>query len=359
VAEEEFQINIIQPHLKTLYICNTSHSPDKAITGYQVSFAPDCTVYDQARENVLHANSAISDIYIEFKSKAEEDAFLVDIPDQPSSTSNPLMNQAPQGVLTAGQITTYAALQLDSQYRTHVFSILIVGDYARLIRWDRSGAIVTGPIYYQRDPELMGFFTRYDQAERPARGHDSSVRKATPAEARKAICANTHFTSPELLVVTVPSKDCESRCGDYVIKPPVARPYTPPGRATRTSIAYDIQRDVIVFFKDSWRVACDEMVREGEVYAILNAAQVPNIPRCSASGDVGDDLYHLTSTSRFVNASWAVKCTQELTPHRHHRLILDDIGEKLDTFECSKDMVSAIRAALTGAYPALFTSLAG
>ena len=100
-------------------------------------------------------------------------------------------------------------------------------------------------------------------------------------------------------------------------------------------------------------------MREGEVYAILSAAKVPNIPRCSASSDVGDDLYHLTSTSHFANAAWAVKSTQELTPHRHHQLILDDIGKRLETFRCSKDMVSAIRAALTGAYPALFTSLAG
>jgi hypothetical protein len=63
------QINIIQPHLKTLYVCNRSHSPDKAITHYHISFAPDCTVYDQVRENVLHANSAISNIYINSKAK--------------------------------------------------------------------------------------------------------------------------------------------------------------------------------------------------------------------------------------------------------------------------------------------------
>ena len=66
---------------------------------------------------------------------------------------------------------------------------------------------------------------------------------------------------------------------------------------------------------------------------------------------------NITSTSRFANASW-VKCTPELTPHRHHRLILDHIGKRLETFQCSKDMVSAIRATLTGAYPTLFTLLA-
>ncbi|KAI9430736.1 hypothetical protein H4582DRAFT_1823498, partial [Lactarius indigo] len=59
-----------------------------------------------------------------------------------------LMNQAPKGVSTAGQITVYAALQLDCQFRMHVFSILVVNDYIRLIRWDRSGAIITAPIYY-------------------------------------------------------------------------------------------------------------------------------------------------------------------------------------------------------------------
>jgi hypothetical protein len=133
----------------------------------------------------------------------EEDAFLIDIPDKSSSVSSPLMNPAPQGVLTASQITTYTALQLDSQYCTYVFSILIVGDYARLMQWDQSGAIVTAPIYYQQDPEVMDFFTRFNQAEKLARGHDSSVLKATPAEVRKAIYTNKSFNSLELLVITI------------------------------------------------------------------------------------------------------------------------------------------------------------
>ena len=63
-----------------------------------------------------------------------------------------------------------------------------------------------------------------------------------------------------------------------------------------------------------------------------------------------------TSTDRFTDASWAVKCTHEFISHQHHRLILDDIGDKLETFQCSKEMVYAIRAALTGAYLVLSTS---
>ena len=90
-------------------------------------------------------------------------------------------------------------------------------------------------------------------------------------------------------------------------------------------------------------------MKEGDVYTILNKAKVPNIPCCSASGDVGDDTYHSTSTDWFTNASLAVKCTHEFIPNQHHQLILDDISDKLETFQCSKEMVYTIWAALTGA----------
>ncbi|KAI9430530.1 hypothetical protein H4582DRAFT_1823919 [Lactarius indigo] len=258
------------------------------------------------------------------------------------------MSQKPKGITTAGQITTYTALQLDCQYRTHVFSVLVVKDYARLIQWDRSGAIVTAPIYYQHDPALLEFFTLYDQAERPVQGHDISVRIARQAETLKAACASNEFLiSQELLVVTVPLQGRESEWGEYIIKPPVARFYTPPGRTTRTSIAYNIHRDRIVFFKDSWRVACNGIKREGELYAILNRACIPNVPCCSASGDVGEDIYHSTRTSQFANAPWVLTSSKhKFTPHHHHRLILDNISKKLETFQCSKDMVCAVLTAL-------------
>jgi hypothetical protein len=323
--------------LKTIFICDTSHSQDKATNQFPLSLSPDCTVYDAvAHEDLTGHNSSASDVYIEFKGKPEEDAFLTEVP--PDSPSFLAVKKKP--VSTSGQITSYAALQLESQYRTHVFSVLIVGDYARLIRWDRSGAVVTAPIYYRRQPELFDFFTRYDQAERTVRGYDDSVRNATPSETGKAIAAAPKAFSAPLLIVTVMQRQ-------YVINSPVARPYTPPGRATHTSIAYDLERDCIVFFKDSWRIDCAGIVPEGDVYHILESNRVPNIPHCSASGDVGE---HRTQTNRYTNASWAVKSSHSFTPHRHHRLILDHVGEKLDKFRCSKEMVFAIKAALSGVY---------
>ncbi|KAF8259059.1 hypothetical protein EI94DRAFT_1495822, partial [Lactarius quietus] len=132
------------------------------------------------------------------------------------------------------------------------------------------------------------------------------------------------------------------------------------GCATRTSIAYDIQRNRIIFFKDSWRVTGVRIMREGEVPATLNGNNVPNIPHCSASSDIGQDNYHSTVTDKYANKSWVMKpspkSTPEFTPHRHHQLILDNFGQKLETFQCSRDMVHAIQAALITHHEAYWTS---
>ncbi|KAH9048759.1 hypothetical protein EDB84DRAFT_1434043 [Lactarius hengduanensis] len=252
--------------------------------GHSVSFLPNCTVYDKENKDITKNNSALSDLSIEFKNRPEEDAFSTHFMDE---SPTQFMSQKTKGVITAGQITTYTALQLDCQYHTHVFSVLI------------SGAIVTAPIYYQQDPALWDFFTCYDNTDRSMRGHDDSVRYATQAKTRKAIDANIEFSiSQKLLVVNVPLQWPKSGYSSYIIKPPVGQFYTPPGRVTHTSIAYNIKRNCIVFFKDSWRVDCNGIKREGEIYAMLNNTGVLNVPRCLASGDVGKDIYHSTHTNR-------------------------------------------------------------
>jgi hypothetical protein len=187
------------------------------------------------------------------------------------------------------------------------------------------------------------------------RGHDETVRKASSEETQRAIAADIGFCNQELLVATVP-REGESHPREYIIRPPVAQPYTPPGRATRTSIAYDLERNRVVFFKDSWRVNLEGLMKEGDVYAILNKEDVPNVARCSAYGDIDD---HITYTHQYVKASWVLKSqvTCGFAPHTHCRLILDDIGERLETFKRSKDAVTAVRAALEGAYLTLPTYL--
>jgi hypothetical protein len=78
--------------------------------------------------------------------------------------------------------------------------------------------------------------------------------------------------------------------------------------------------------KDSWRLVLEGVPKEGDVYSRFKADKVRNVPRCSNSGDIGDNIYHLMRTDRSVKASWAPNYAYDLTAHRHYRLILDDIG---------------------------------
>ena len=136
--------------------------------------------------------------------------------------------------------------------------------------------------------------------------------------------------------MTVPAGDSEC---SYVAPTPKAQPYTPPGRATRGFVAYDLQRQRKVFVKDTWRVDLPDIEKEGETYELLARAQVRNIAPCSAAGDIGG---HATSTHLFANKLWACKGKQDLVPHRHYRLVLDVIGDNLTEFPSSREMLRYI-----------------
>ncbi|KAI0281640.1 hypothetical protein BGY98DRAFT_907096, partial [Russula aff. rugulosa BPL654] len=77
--------------------------------------------------------------------------------------------------LNLGQITAHATSILSAQYRTHTYMVLVVGDHARLIRWDRGGAVVTKKFKWYEEPFLYDFFMRYDTADPETRGRDSTV----------------------------------------------------------------------------------------------------------------------------------------------------------------------------------------
>jgi hypothetical protein len=266
--------------------------------------------------------------------------------DSSSDDTNPFMKRTPEALSTCGQVAAYATSHMSAQYRTHVFSILICKDIARLIRWDRSGAIVTEPIYYNMEPHLFDFFIHFDLSPPDVRGQDTTVRLAKKEEIEDAVNAVKELKGLEtpLLVVSIPISATGKPSGlEYVVASPLASIRVPVGRWTRTSMGYDIQSKRSIFMKDSWRLVIEGVPREGDVYSKFEEQGVPNVPHCSNSGDIGNDTsYHSTRTDHFVNENWAPNYEYDLTPHRHYRLILDDVGQPLDSFECSRDMVRAV-----------------
>jgi len=96
--------------------------------------------------------------------------------------------------------------------------------------------------------------------------------------------------------------------------------------------------------KDSWQVEAHGCRPEGEVYEILNGGHARNIPKCIDFCDVGDEAYHQTQTQTFA----AEYSSDQFNTHCHHRLILDTVGEGLDDFKGSFNLVRAIHAVLIG-----------
>jgi len=330
-------MNDITPKNDFVYLCQ----PDCSVFARPVASddsdplppPPPITGYDASRVEFV----------VEFKSSPSHDPFVV--PNKQSSKRYPLISTTATAHEVVGQITAYAAQILSSQYRTHLFTILICKDSARLIRWDRAGAIVTEPISYDNDSYLHDFLTRYDDATPKTRGHDSTVADAHPKDVKCAKSVVPELTKENsFLLITIP--DGSPTPKHYVVPRPRARHDIPTGRWTRASIAYDVQRNQRVFLKDSWRVLIDGVKPEGEVYDMLHKNQVPNVPRCSLGRDIGDQLHRsYTDTVVETYIGYNPPC---FTPHRHYRLVLDTIGEKLHEFKTSRQMVKAVRAAVHG-----------
>jgi hypothetical protein len=322
-----------------------------AFNEWGYSCQPDCTVMDRDHINrdpklESQLNSSLAEFFIEFKHQKCDPFGASDEP-APNDTSlypDDLLMEMVEGPVSkvAGQITAYATLLLGNQYRTHTFLVLIVKDFARLLRWDRGGAVVTDRFYYDEDPYLFQFLVRYNYAGRDMRGHDDTVRNPTEDELRAARATVDELKNPTLVTMVINDRR-------YVIRAPCARPEIPVGRWTRTSIAYDCQSKKRVFMKDSWRVELPDVYPESEIYGRLQQAEVPYVPRCIDGGDIGGNAYHRTRSHEFMNYTLD-PASKKITRYRHHRLVLDTVGRKLHRFKCSKEMVRAIHVSLIGKY---------
>jgi hypothetical protein len=177
-------------------------------------------VYSKETNHKFENNLSLVEFPIEFKTTVDQDPFVVNpVPssDTHPMTKYPFMSTTSQGCLTAGQITAYATSILSAQYRTHIFFVLILKPFARLIRWDRGGAVVTAPIYYDQEPHLFDFFIRYDAATHDVRGHDLTVRFPTDGESQRARELSDLADAKSLLTITIPDPDQLQESSTYII----------------------------------------------------------------------------------------------------------------------------------------------
>ncbi len=350
-----FQIKAISPHVLNLKVVKTSHAGDKSTNSdFPYTLKSNCLVY-QANYDDKNLNMSHIEFVIKVKSGLNEDPFVDKPKEKPKSNKskkklkstkelNPFLCAEGPHCMALGQLTVYATAVLSSQYCTHMFIVFIVGQYARLIRWNRGGAVVTEKIDFNSQPHLFHFFVHYNMAQPEAHGYNSTVKPLKLHEIEPAKATIPELAKANSFLAITTSNEC------FIIRSPNAQPDVPVGHWTHLSFAYDVNNKHRVILKDSWHVQVDNIKPEGKIYEILHANHIPNIPHFSYASDVGDDTQHQTRMDKVFEKRCIShhSCWKPITHHWHYCIVLLTVGRKLKEFKCTKEFVDAMLAALKG-----------
>ncbi|OSD02404.1 hypothetical protein PYCCODRAFT_1435404 [Trametes coccinea BRFM310] len=311
-----------------------------------------------------------------------------------------------------GQCIAYAVEILARQHRYFLFSVALAMTHARLIRWDRSGFIVSESFDVIEQPHyLCMFFWRLSKLPESARGYDSTVELASEAEEnifKMSIQAhlikqlnldaasdamreylNIHYKPGHVTAILMPSaardngNPTSTTQRKLLISRPICMPLSPSGRCTRTYWAVNLEtadssaapRDVWLL-KDTWRIvspsgAQDSTVsnggsvdeREGSIMQGLSSKGVPNVPPVVAHWDVAATSSDIQSTitQRYLEGKWVSRggdsayClrTTRVVHRVHYRLVLKSAGFDLLQISSTEELLYAtydVFRALSTAY---------
>ncbi|KAK7682831.1 hypothetical protein QCA50_014215 [Cerrena zonata] len=286
--------------------------------------------------------------------------------EESEKTLNPLEKVTGQSASTRGQLISYTATLHSFQHRCFSFSFLICGQYARLFRWDRSGCIVTALFNFHDEPEILAaFFWCYAHLSPEKQGYDTTVKRATPEEAKYLANAVDKFivdSLPRDVSFMLPEENpahpypvCKIRVEmkdgphNLIVKMPfLDSADSACGRATRAYTAFDMKERRLVFFKDSWRTGDGDYGSEAEIYEELIKRGVPFLPIVLAAGDVtskGSGETQITFTQVWSDSidkpGWRLPCDR-LRKLIHHRVV-QELAYPLNTARCSKEATQAVR----------------
>lgn len=315
---------------------DTSSSPS---TGTR-SLKPDFCLYEEATAASQTTDFSTVEMCIEAKYSLSYDPF--EDPDgKPNSSFEKDTVQAND---TRGQITTYAVTQFSCQFRTFAFSVVIVKDHARFVRWDRAGAIISARFNYLEELDLLtDFFWRFSHLSREQRGHDASVSPASLSEedAQNVRGALKLEADTPLFAFTIPQEG-----GDKLFYGP-RFPFNVLsliGRASRTVPVCDFVNGEPRkgLLKEYWRA--DEVPAEIEVYKRLMTYDIKHIAPLIGGGDVplGE-----TRTDKCSNMALF-----PISHRRLHRLVLGFVGRRLTEFKSTKELTQAVLHAMTAHWQA-------
>ncbi|RDX44318.1 hypothetical protein OH76DRAFT_1102210 [Lentinus brumalis] len=379
-------------------IRDTSNRPDRT-DGAVGAFKPDLCAYalhllDEVSKAIKdpqsRADMGYAAFFIEVKLRASMDPFN----DPPPGTSDYGSWEFTLGGRKAededafavlGQNIAYAAEIMRRQHRTCCFSVLVCGLSARLIRWDRAGAIVTEVFSLHRRAEfLCRFLWLFSRITETERGYDLTVQPASDADERmfKRVirrymetqkradqkineAVQAHYMPGHVASVYFPyssSTNLPSPQRRLLISRPVLTPLSATGRSTRLYWAVDSQTENVILLKDTWRRFEPGEIQEGSIMRNLKNCVESGvcIPDPDGHGDVPlvhlevqhgashitveifDDQYQTSLTQDFVRWPWVCgRGAIQITRRRHYRLAMTNAGCCLLEFSGSKELLSA------------------
>ncbi|GBE89313.1 hypothetical protein SCP_1503210 [Sparassis crispa] len=280
-----------------------------------------------------------------------------------------------------GQIISYAKMIFSRQHRCFVFTVLILGDCARIIRWDHAGAIVTHKFHYMTTEHLSEFLWRFSYMTVMQQGYDTSAVPVVsgsadyklmqkmavpvdPSDRSKNDYARQSFVKSLNLKDFKEDGPDEWLCWKFTIIPEkrrqkgdvsADRPANPEAssgecremhfpqgepKASCATLPVDCEREKFVFLKDAWRVDLDDIEMEGHILATLNREKVENVPTLECHGDV-EGRFQQTVTHSYLKLGHP----DDLNPikkHSHYRLVVEEICRPLKDFKNTRELVKII-----------------
>ncbi|TBU27058.1 hypothetical protein BD309DRAFT_859388 [Dichomitus squalens] len=324
-----------------------------------------------------------AELFIDMQPDPMDDSFI-----DPPSNNNDKMRDSHEflrlveddpinAIRTLGQHVAFVTEILARQFRTFLFSISLSGSSARLLRWDRSGCVVTEAFDIRQDPEtLCEFLWRFSQTSNAGRGHDTSVQLAPPDEQSLFLDAlrievraqleldgpaieeavREHYSPGHVYTIDISRQDLPASMDTtrrYLVSRPVISPLTLVGRGTRGYWAVDVVTRSVAFLKDTWRLTAVEEL-EAHTLQRLNDLGVRHVPLLAWHGDVYESTdsserptardYQRTSTDRVRSASWLCQVNQRklhISRRRHYRVVLGTVGYGISRLRGAEELLHA------------------
>ncbi|KAI0649737.1 hypothetical protein C8Q79DRAFT_1006084 [Trametes meyenii] len=289
-----------------------------------------------AREHLEARMSwANAEIIIEVKGNRRRAPFSVMIPKESSESGSDILRGVERR-LARGQATHYGVGIFNRQHRQHLFVLSIVYNIARIIYFDRSGAVYSRAFDHYKDPvTLATFFYRYSKMSPEERGYDPTASLASESE----------LVLFRKLWETYPGSAMAKR--NPVPVSALQHAGTQGWPVTRGFVAYDLTDKRVVYIKDSWRAVSKDLPPEFDNYRRLydrlpSDGSVTGLLTVLAGGDVQPPTFQHTRTQDFFDNELATAPLMR----RHQRLVFKEVCRRLEEFKTAYELCNVLFGAL-------------